>query len=107
VLAQLPGPTRVAGANRYATSAALATWARGAMPVASVIAANGEDTGLIDTLSGGQFGRATLYVQAARVPTDVASWLDRSPDLAKATVMGGSGVVSDLVAGRVQRAVLQ
>ncbi len=107
VLAKLPSPTRVAGANRYATSAALATWARGVMPVSSVLAANGEDTGLIDTLSGGQFGRATLYVQAVKVPTDVASWLDRSPDLAKATVLGGSGVVGDLVAGRVQRAVLQ
>ena len=37
----------------------------------------------------------------------VASWLDGAPDLQKATVLGGSGVVDDLVAGRVQRAVLQ
>ncbi|SES43276.1 Putative cell wall binding repeat 2 [Pedococcus cremeus] len=107
VLAQLPSPTRVAGANRYATSSALATWARGVMPVSSVLAASGEDAGLVDTLSGGQFGRATLYVTSLRVPADVASWLDGAPDLQKATVLGGSGVVDDLVAGRVQRAVLQ
>ena len=107
VMAKLPSPTRVAGANRYATSTALATWARGVMPVSSVLAASGEDAGLVDTLSGGQFGRATLYVTSLRVPADVASWVDAAPDLEKATVLGGSGVVDDLVAGRVQRAVLQ
>jgi putative cell wall-binding protein len=107
VMSRLPAPKRVAGSNRYATSVALATWARGEMSVSSVLVASGEGSGLVDTLSGGQFGRATLYVQAARVPTEVATWLDRSPDLARATVLGGTGAVSDLVAGRVQRAVLQ
>jgi putative cell wall-binding protein len=107
VMARLPDPERVAGPNRYATSVALATWARQAMSVSSVLVASGEGSGLVDTLSGGQFGRATLYVQAVRVPSEVATWLDRSPDLTKATVLGGTGAVSDLVAGRVQRAVLQ
>ena len=107
VLAKLPSPTRVSGANRYATSVAIASWARRAMPVGSVLVSSGSDAGLVDTLSGGQFGRATLYVQATSVPSVVASWLDGSPDLAAATVLGGPSAVGDLVAGRVQRAVLQ
>ena len=41
------------------------------------------------------------------MPAVVASWLDGSPDLARVTVLGSNAVVSDLVAGRAQRAVLQ
>ena len=91
VLAKLPGATRVAGADRYATSVAIASWARRAMPVSSVLVASGSDAGLVDTLSGGQFGRATLYVQTTTMPAAVASWLDGSSDLARATVLGGQG----------------
>ena len=107
VLAQLPSPTRVGGASRRETSSLMASWARDAMPVSSVLISSGEDTGLVDTLPGGQFGRATLYVRSTSVPAVVASWLDGSPDLAKVTVLGGQVAVGDLVAGRAQRAVLQ
>jgi hypothetical protein len=107
VMVQLPSPTRVGGISRHETSTRVASWARGVMPVQSVLVSNGEDTGLVDTLSGGQFGRATLYVKPTSVPAVVASWLDGSPDLARVTVLGGEGAVSNLVAGRAQRAVLQ
>jgi hypothetical protein len=105
VLEQLPSPTRVGGASRHETSTRVATWARGVMPVQSVLVSNGDDTGLVDTLSGGQFG--TLYVRPTSMPGVVASWLDGSPDLARVTVLGGENAVSSLVAGRAQRAVLQ
>ena len=107
VVAQLPRATRVAGPDRYATSAQVASWARQAMPASTVLVASGEDQALVDTLSGGQIGRPTLYVRSASMPAVVASWLDGSPDLARVTVLGSGAVVSDLVAGRAQRAVLQ
>ena len=107
VLAQLPEATRVAGADRFATSVQVATWAKQVMPASSVLVASGEDQALVDTLSGGQFGRPTLYVRTTSMPAVVAGWLDGSPDLARVTVLGSNAVVSDLVAGRAQRAVLQ
>jgi hypothetical protein len=58
-------------------------------------------------LSGGQFGRITLYAKSTSMPTTTAGWLDRAPGLSSVTVLGGTAAVSDLVAGRAQQAVLQ
>ena len=99
--------TRVAGSDRYATGTAVATWASRLMPAKDVVLSSGEPQSLVDTLSGGQLGRITLYAQSTRMPTTTASWLDRAPGLSSVTVLGGSAAIGDLVAGRAQQAVLQ
>lgn len=107
VMNQLPSPTRLGGQSRYEVSASVASWARGKIPVSSVLVSSGVQMALADTLSGGQLGRPTLYVNSLVVPAPVASWLDTSPDLSKVTVLGGSASVPDRVAGRAQQAALQ
>jgi putative cell wall-binding protein len=107
VMNQLPSPTRLGGQSRYEVSASVASWARGKIPVSSVLVSAGVQTALADTLSGGQLGRPTLYVNSLVVPAPVASWLDTSPDLSKVTVLGGSASVPDRVAGLAQQAALQ
>jgi putative cell wall-binding protein len=107
VLRALPSPRRVAGSDRYGTATAVASWARTLMSAKDVLLSSGGPTALVDTLSGGQLGRITLYAKAATMPSTTAYWLDHQPGLASVTVLGGSAVVSDLVAGRAQRAVLQ
>ncbi len=107
VAAQLPSPTRVAGADRYGTSTAVANWASRLFPATQVLLSSGEAAALVDTLSGGQFGRVTLYTKGTSMPSTTAAWLDAAPGLREVTVLGGTGAVNELVAGRAQRAVLQ
>ncbi len=107
VLRALPRPTRVAGSDRYATGTAVAGWASHLIDVRDVVLSSGEPQSLVDTLSGGQFARVTLYAKSTSMPTTTSSWLDRAPGLRSVTVLGGTAAVSDLVAGRAQRAVLQ
>lgn len=107
VLRQLPAPRRVAGVDRYATGVAVARWAQALMPARQVLMSSGEPTALVDTLSGGQLGRITLYATATAMPASTAGWLDAAPGLEDVTVLGGTAAISDLVAGRAQRSVLQ
>jgi putative cell wall-binding protein len=107
VVAQLPSPTRVAGSDRYGTSTAVAAWASRLMPATDVLLSSGEPAALVDTLAGGQFGRVTLYAKATTMPATTAAWLDSAPNLKSVTVLGGTAAISELVAGRAQRAVLQ
>ncbi|KRE62249.1 cell wall-binding repeat-containing protein [Nostocoides sp. Soil756] len=107
VLAQLPSPTRIGGSDRFAVSAAVATWAAGhGVDAATALVSSGRNEALADTLSGGQLGRITLYVQPGGVPRPVASWLDSTTRLSTVTVLGGTASVSLLTGGRAQRAVL-
>lgn len=107
VMRQLPAPRRLAGSDRYATGVAVAQWARSLMPAREVLLSSGQPTALVDTLSGGQFGRITLYATAVTMPASTARWLDAAPDLEGVTVLGGTAAIGELVAGRAQRAVLQ
>ena len=50
---------------------------------------------------------AAAWKPASSMPSTTAAWLDAASDLRSVTVLGGTGVVGDLVAGRAQRAVLQ
>ena len=106
VLAGLPSPKRVAGSDRYGTGTAVASWARALMPAKDVLLSSGQPASLVDTLSGGQFGRITLYAAATWMPSSTAAWLDGAPGLESVTVLGGTATVGELVAGRAQRAVL-
>ncbi|NHA68007.1 cell wall-binding repeat-containing protein [Phycicoccus flavus] len=105
VLAGLPGATRIGGANRYAVSAGVAAWAqRSGVDVSSVLVSSGEERSLVDTLSGGQLGRAGVYVRSDALPRSVREWLTAAP-VTTATVLGGSASVDLTTGGDVQRAV--
>lgn len=107
VMAQLPSPRRLGGADRFAVSTTIASWAaaNGVSP-ARVLVASGRNEALADTLSGGQLGRVTLYVTPTAVPTVVDDWLQRTTALEEVTVLGGTGSVSLTTGGVAQQAVL-
>jgi hypothetical protein len=108
VLTQLPSATRLGGATRFDVSVSVATWAAAnGVGAADVLVSSGRTAALADTLSGGQLGRITLYVDPSGVPVPVAAWLDDNTALTRAVVLGGESSVPPLVAGRVQQAVLQ
>lgn len=101
VLAQLPSPTRVSGANRYDTSAAVAAWAATRMASVHVLIASGEQGHLADVLSGGQLREISLYVNSDGVPFAVQTWLTTDPAVQGSRVVGGVAAVPDAVAGVV------
>jgi putative cell wall-binding protein len=107
VLAQLPRPTRLAGADRYATATAVASWARTLVPSNDVVLASGEQFAMVNILAAGQLGRISVYARTTVMPSPAAAWLDAASDLRSVTVVGGLSSINDLVAGRAQRAVLQ
>ncbi len=107
VLAQLPGATRLSGANRFATAVAVADWARSRMSVQDVVLSSGESGHLVDMLAAGQLGRVHMTTLASSLPSEVDAWLQASPDLASVTVVGGVSAVGNLAAGAAQRSVLE
>ena len=94
--------SRIAGANRYATAAAIstATFARGA-PVAYV--ATGES--FPDALSGGALagrdGGPVLLVKNRTIPDETRAELSRLRP-GRIVILGGSGVVSDQVRSQLR-----
>lgn len=93
-----PGVTRLAGENRFDTSAAVAAQAFTA-PVEAVFVATGAD--FPDALAAGpaaaHFGGPVLLVQSNRIPASVRAQLSRlKPETIY--VLGGRGVVSGGVA---------
>ncbi|CAN7152026.1 cell wall-binding repeat-containing protein [Knoellia sp. LjRoot47] len=108
VMAQLPSPTRLGGASRYAVSVAVAQWgSRNGVDGSDVLASSGAPEALADALSGGQLGRQLFYVRPTGVPGEVATELDSRAGLERVTVMGGEGSVPPLVAGRLQQSVMR
>lgn len=106
-LASLPSPLRLGGKSRYAVSVSVANWAnRTGVDGSDVLASSGDQTSLVDALSGGQLGRQLFYVRSAGVPGEVSAVLDARSNLRRVTVMGGEGVVPLLVGGRLQQSVV-
>ncbi|HUR49099.1 MAG TPA: cell wall-binding repeat-containing protein, partial [Acidimicrobiales bacterium] len=104
VAASLPSPTRIAGADRYATASAVADHFAASIGVGQVAVAAGIAPGLVDALAAGSLGAATLLVLPGALPAATASFLDRHPQAANLTVVGGPAAVSDdvLIAGRAR-----
>jgi putative cell wall-binding protein len=106
VMGQLPSPTRLGGTSRYGTSVAVAKWASSSgVDGTDVLASSGEQTSLVDALSGGQLGRQLFYVRPSGVPYEVSSLLAARAELRRVTVMGGEDVVPPVVGGRLQEFV--
>ncbi len=91
VTAKLPSPTRLAGADRFATAAAVAARA-GASPV-EVEVALGTDTHLVDALSSGALGHPLLLTQTDMVPSATAGAL-ASTRPGRLRVIGGPAVLT-------------
>lgn len=105
VLRALPSPRRVAGADRYRTATAVASWARSVMPVHDVVLASGENASLVDMLAAGQLGRVTLVSQRTALPAPVQSWIADAPDLDEVVVVGGPAAIDLTVGGAAQRVI--
>lgn len=111
VEARLPGPTRVSGPDRYATSVAVAslTKARGAT-LATVFVATGRD--FPDALAAGPVAAAArgvvLLVDGQRAGAAEVSyaWLtDHAEEIERIVVFGGPAAVSEEVVARLAGAV--
>ncbi len=86
--------TRLAGADRYGTAAAVATAYEARVGTDAVLLASGHDTNLVDSLTGGVLGRITLLTAGASAPAPTAAWLSvRQVPLL--LVAGGAGAVPD------------
>jgi hypothetical protein len=88
---------RVAGANRYATAAALSKWAFGAnVPVAFIATGANFPDALAAAAAAGAVGGPVLLVSGSSIPASTAAELTRLHP-ARIVVAGGSNVVSDSV----------
>ncbi|MDQ1496443.1 MAG: hypothetical protein QOG69_2926, partial [Actinomycetota bacterium] len=99
VVSALPGGSAVSGADRYATSVAVANAFAVQMGPGATVLANGATSFPVDALSAASIGRPTLLVMPTSLPAGVAAWLSASTTTTAVTAVGGSAVISDLVAG--------
>ena len=95
VASSLPVATRVAGPDRFATAAAVADHFAASIGVGQVAVAGGVAPGLVDALAAGSLGAPTLLVLPGALPAATASFLDRHPQTANLTIVGGPASVSD------------
>lgn len=109
VEASLPGPTRVAGSDRYATSVAVAELAlTREASLATVYVATGRD--FPDALAAGPvagISRSVVLLVDGQQPTGATAahtWLSgRQAEIGRIVVFGGPGAVSDEVADQLAR----
>lgn len=104
VAASFPGSTRVSGADRFATAAAVADHFAPSIGVGQVAVAAGVAPGLVDALAAGSLGAPTLLVLPGVLPPATAGFLDRHPQTTAITVVGGPASASDdvLIATRAR-----
>ncbi len=95
-VAGLPGVTRAAGANRYATAAAVATAFAGQVPPASIVLGSGDQANLVDALAGGSLGQLMLLTQRSQLPAETAAFVKANP-VQQAVLLGGTGAVSESI----------
>jgi hypothetical protein len=94
VAALLPHPIRVAGADRYLTSSAVATYFAAAVGVTRVVLGSGEDAHLSDPLAEAVLGRLTLLTPSAALGSAAAAWLRAHPTTGLVYVPGGTASIS-------------
>jgi hypothetical protein len=107
VVADLPDARRLAGADRYATSVAVAeeVLARGGS-LATVVVATGRDfpDGLVGGVLAGRTGSPLLLVDGADPEGSPASWAfleAHAGQIGRILVLGGAAAVSDAVVARL------
>jgi hypothetical protein len=102
-VAGLPGVTRAAGANRYATAAAVATLFAAAVPPTSIVLGSGDPANLVDALAGGSLAQLMLLTQRSQLPTETAAFVKGSA-VQNAVILGGVGAVSDAIRTQLDQA---
>lgn len=98
VVATLPGGTQIAGADRYATSVAVANALAAQVPSGPLLLANGAASFPADALTAAALARPTLLVTPTTVPAPVGAWLAASNGIPSVTAIGGPAAISDAVA---------
>ncbi len=98
VVGSLPGGTQIAGADRYATSVAVADALSAQLPSGPLLLANGAASFPADALTAAALGRPTLLVTPTTVPAPVGAWLAASSGIPSVTAIGGPAAISDAVA---------
>jgi putative cell wall-binding protein len=101
--------TRVAGADRWATAAAVADAGKTAgVPADFAVLASGENANLVDALAGGSFDRAVLLSARTSLPSATNTWLTANRStLQKAYVLGGTAAVADAPVDAARSAINQ
>ncbi len=87
---------RLAGDDRYATAAAVATAYESRVGSDAVLLASGKDANLVDSLTGGVLGRLTLLTAGSSAPAPTITWL-AARQVPQLLVAGGAGAVPDAV----------
>ena len=88
-------PIRLAGANRYESSAAVAAFYRASMATTSeVVLTSGADTSLVDSLVAGTLQRLMVLTQRSALVEPAAKTLQSTPALETVTAVGGTGVLT-------------
>jgi hypothetical protein len=98
VVSALPGGTQIAGADRYATSVAVAQALGSQLPAGPLLLANGAASFPADALTAAALGRPTLLVTPTSIPASVRAWLAASSGIPSVTAIGGPAAISDAVA---------
>jgi ell wall binding domain 2 (CWB2)/N-acetylmuramoyl-L-alanine amidase/FlgD Ig-like domain len=99
IVSSLPGGTAVAGADRYATSVAVASTFAAQVGAGTTVLADGDTSFPVDALSAAALGRPTLLVTPTALPAGVASWLATGASTTAVVAVGGPVAISDTVAG--------
>jgi putative cell wall-binding protein len=88
-------PVRLAGANRYESSAAVAAFYRRFLPVTSeVVLTSGADTALVDSLVAGTLQRLMVLTSKYSLVEPAAQTLESTPALETVTAVGGTGALA-------------
>lgn len=94
VLASLPGPARVFGADRWATATAIAAFAPAG---AAGVLTSGDDAHLVDALGAGTLARPVVLTAGTALPTATASWLSGHRGLLFSVVGGPASIAPAVV----------
>jgi stage II sporulation protein D len=105
VLANLPAPTRKAGADRYSTAVAIADNYVGLIGAGTVAVASGNDANIVDALAGGALGSVVLLTTPTALAGATRGWLANRSDIGAVRVLGGPAAVSDPTLASIQEAV--
>lgn len=85
---------RLAGSDRYASSAAVADFYRTRVPsTTQVVLTSGADDALVDSLVAGSMGRLLVLTSRNGLVEEAARTLQSTPDLDTVTAVGGTGTV--------------
>lgn len=94
--AQGLGVARASGPDRFSTAVAVANRYVATVGDSAVLLASGENSHLIDSLTGGVLGHVTLLTNGSTVPAPTAAWL-AGREVPLLRVAGGTGAVPDSV----------